>query len=96
MNKIVKYMMHRNSEGNLITPYFISDGGYFPVGNEYVGVTVDDDEVYIPETLTVLSEQDFKDFVVGLVLRNNEDELLNDENKLELANNWLSNNFEVI
>ena len=52
---IVEYKMHRNEQGSKITPYFIKDGGYYPVGNKLVGHTVDNGS-YIPSTLVVLDK----------------------------------------
>ena len=52
---IVEYKLHRNERGNLITPYFIKDGGYYVVCNKLVGHTVDN-ESYIPSTLVVLDK----------------------------------------
>ena len=52
---IVEYKMHRNEQGNMITPYFIKEGGYYPVGNKLVGHTVDNGS-YIPSTLVVLDK----------------------------------------
>jgi len=52
---IVEYKMHRNEQGNMITPYFIKEGGYYPVGNKLVGHTVNNGS-YIPSTLVVLDK----------------------------------------
>ena len=52
---IVEYKLHRNERGNMIIPFFIEDGGYYPVGNKLVGHTVNDGS-YIPSTLVVLDK----------------------------------------
>ena len=52
---IVEYKLHRNERGNMFIPYFIKDGGYYPVGNKLVGHTVNDGS-YIPSTLVVLDK----------------------------------------
>ena len=52
---IVEYKLHRNERGNMITPFFIDDGGYYGVGNKLVGHTVDNGS-YIPSTLVVLDK----------------------------------------
>ena len=52
---IVEYKLHRNERGNMIIPFFIEDGGYYPVGNKLVGHTVNDGS-YIPSTLVVLNK----------------------------------------
>jgi|TARA_R100001530_G_scaffold114321_1_gene81275 hypothetical protein len=52
---IVEYKLHVNERGNKFMPYFIKDGGYYPVGNKLVGSTVDNGS-YIPSTLIVLDK----------------------------------------
>ena len=52
---IVEYKLHRNERGNMIIPFFIEDGGYYPIGNKLVGHTVNDGS-YIPSTLVVLDK----------------------------------------
>ena len=93
VNKIVKYVMHMNNDKNLVTPYFIMNGGHFLVNHEMVGVTEDDDKVYVPTTLEELSEQQFIDFVVSLSLKDEEGNEMTSEQKTSLANSWLDNNF---
>ena len=51
---IVEYKMHVNKQGNLITPFFIDDGGHFLDGNKRVGIPVSDGS-YIPSTLVELN-----------------------------------------
>lgn len=41
---IVKYKMHDNE-----TPYFIQDGGHFPLNGEMIGVTKDSDSCFVPK-----------------------------------------------
>lgn len=86
-------MMHKNNENNLITPYFISNGGYFPIAGEMIGVTEDDSKVYIPDTLTFLTAAEFVDYIKTLSLKNEEGIELSLEEKEQIANNWLSVNF---
>jgi len=55
---IVEYTLDRNEQGNLITPSFIKDGGYFSTGNltestKLVGHTVDDSSS-VPSNLVEL------------------------------------------
>ena len=55
---IVEYTLDRNEQGNLITPSFIKDGGYFSTGNltestKLVGHTVNDSSS-IPSNLVEL------------------------------------------
>ena len=88
MIKIVKYLMHKNLEGNLCTPYFIEDGGHFITGNEMIGLTYDDSEVYVPETLTILTSEELVTHVKSLNM-SDEKGKLTIAKKESIANNWL-------
>lgn len=48
--KAVEYKLHRTNEGAMITPPFISDGGYFENGNKFIGAMDDTEKYYTPET----------------------------------------------
>ena len=55
---IVEYTLDRNEQGNLITPSFIKDGGYFSTGNltestKLVGHTINDSSS-VPSNLVEL------------------------------------------
>ena len=89
MIKIVKYLMHKNGNGNLITPYFIEDGGHFIKEGEMVGLTYDDTEVYVPETLTVLTNEELVTHVKSLTM-SGEEGILSDDDKETMADQWLS------
>ena len=93
MIKIAKYLMHRNSEGNKVTPYFIANGGYFIVGEEMIGITYDDDDIYVPDTLTVLTEEELVTHVKSLTLKTPEGHTLTLEEKESLAEKWLDDNY---
>ena len=90
--KIVKYLMHKNNDGNNITPLFIDNGGYFPDNNTLIGVTYDDSEIYIPETLTVLTKAELITFVKGLSFDDAEGNSKSVKEKKIMAEKWLSNN----
>ena len=59
----VEYKLHRNDRGNLTTPSWMSDGGYYqnPADNSMVGfVPVESErEWYVPDTALVLSQSEF-------------------------------------
>ena len=74
---IVEYTLDRNEQGNLITPSFIKDGGFFSTGNltestKLVGHTVNDSSS-IPSNLVELDR-------AALITRltNSEYSLIND------------------
>lgn len=45
--RMIRYLL----EGNRSTPLFVSNGGYFKVGHEWVGVSVDEDMYFIPSSV---------------------------------------------
>ena len=59
----VEYKLHRNDRGNLTTPSWMSDGGYYqnPADKSMVGfVPVESErEWYVPESALVLSQSEF-------------------------------------
>ena len=59
----VEYKLHRNDHGNLRTPSWMSDGGYYqnPADNSMVGfVPVESErEWYVPDSALVLSQSEF-------------------------------------
>lgn len=49
--KIVRYLL----EGNGTVPIFIENGGYYSIGAEIVGLSVDEDERHVPKTVKRMS-----------------------------------------
>lgn len=95
--RIVKYKKHKNYEGNLITPYWIEDGGFFAYDNIYVGIIDDESEYYTPKTnkqdsssdLEELDNDELKDYIENLPLKFiDEEEKIVDNRKV--AENWLT------
>jgi len=54
MKHIVRYLLE--ADGSI--PRFIEDGGYFPVDEELIGVSVDDKKRHLPHTVKKLSRAD--------------------------------------
>jgi len=59
----VEYKLHRNERGNLTTPSWMSDGGYYqnPADKSMIGfVPVESErEWYVPDSALVLSQSEF-------------------------------------
>lgn len=51
--KIVRYLL----EGQGSVPSFIENGGYFPVGSEIIGLSVDSTKRHVPTSLLELSNR---------------------------------------
>ena len=89
---IVEYKLHRNERGNMIIPFFIEDGGYYPVGNKLVGHTVNDGS-YIPSTLVVLDKAALITRLTNMgytVLDNNTERLATAEEIETTVDNFIS------
>lgn len=81
--------MHKDNNNSKTTPYFIKDGGYFENNKEFIGVTEDDDEIYVPTTLIVLTNTEFIDYIKTLTIKNIDGVELTLSEKQTLAENWL-------
>ena len=62
-NECIEYKLHRNDQGRLTTPSWMSDGGYYqnPADNTMVGfVPVEGErDWFVPDTVSMLTEQEF-------------------------------------
>lgn len=58
----IEYKLHRNDRGNLTTPAWMSDGGYYQAADKtMVGfVPVESErEWFVPDSVSMLTEQEF-------------------------------------
>lgn len=72
--KIVRYLL----EGNGTVPLFIENGGYYMVGPELVGLSVDEDERHVPATVHRLTRADLIARATDMGLKDMEGELLDE------------------
>jgi hypothetical protein len=102
MKHICKYKMHKDNNHRKITPYFISDGGYFIKGGEIIGITEDDDIIYVPkDTLITLTNDEFISYIKSLDLNDSQESkegslqevALDSTQKEDLAKAWLKERF---
>ena len=58
----IEYKLHRNDKGNLTTPSWMSDGGYYQAADKtmvgFVPVQAERDW-YVPDSVSMLTEQEF-------------------------------------
>lgn len=100
---IAEYLLHRNEQGHKIVPPFIVDGGHWwnPADFTMVGWIEDVRDYYIPDTLIVLTKEQFATrllgmhaitpFVVnngGLNINPANNTPMTNEQVVELANEW--------
>jgi hypothetical protein len=101
---IAEYMLHRNEQGHKVVPSFIIDGGHWwnPADFTMVGWIEDVRDYYVPDSLVILTREQFASRMLGMHAANpfveNPNPGLNldptnavpltDEQVVELANGW--------
>lgn len=84
--KLVRYLL----EGDGTVPLFVSNGGYWPVGGELVGASVDEDERHVPASVVRMTKADLLARLASMNLKDPEtQELLDEEAQAEKAQAWL-------
>lgn len=61
---VIEYMMHRIGGGSVrAVPEFVGDRGHWmsPIDNSFIGWVDDNRDYYVPDTITVLTKQQFVD-----------------------------------
>ena len=84
--KVVKYLL----EGVGTIPTAIADGGYWPVGSELVGVTVDDAHRYVAASYVSMSKADLISRLSGMDIKNQDGSSMSADDKLVALNVWLA------
>lgn len=87
MKHVVRYLL----EGDGSIPSFIEDGGYFSIGEEKVGISVDSSKRYVPATVIRLTRAELNARIKSCS-QNLDGSDLTDEQASELAQNLLSRN----
>lgn len=57
--KVIRYLL----EGNGSVPLFVCDGGYFPLNEEMVGVSHDEDKRHVPASVVRMTRVELLDHV---------------------------------
>ena len=59
----IEYKLHRNEKGNLVTPSWMSDGGYYqnPADNSLIGFVPSENERkwFVPDSVKTLTQAEF-------------------------------------
>ena len=90
--KVVRYLL----EGNGSIPLFVENGGYFLVGEEMVGLSVDETKRHVPDTVHRLTKAELvtrvKDLhkVEGVYINDLEGNPFTDERCEDMVDNWLT------
>lgn len=83
--QVVRYLL----EGDGTVPLFVENGGYWPVGAELVGVSVDENERYVPPTVVRMNRADLEARLAGMTIKNLNQEELDGAAKAALLDAWL-------
>ena len=63
---MARYVIRYLLEGDGTVPKFVEDGGYFPLGEELVGISVDEDKRHLPSSVVKMTEQGLVDRLVEI------------------------------
>lgn len=84
--QVVRYLL----EGDGTVPLFVENGGYWLVGEEMVGVSVDEDSRHVPATVQRMTRADLEARVVAMDMNQAlTGEPLDDAAKLAMLADWL-------
>lgn len=84
--QVVRYLL----EGDGTVPLFVENGGYWPVGSELVGLSVDENERHVPATVVRMARADLAARIAAMGLINIEtQELLDSDAQAAALQAWL-------
>lgn len=83
--QVVRYLL----EGDGTVPTFVENGGYWMVGHELVGLSVDEDARHVPATVIRMGRDDLIARIAGMGLKDQDGELLDEEAQAEKLQAWL-------
>ena len=83
---VVRYLL----EGDGTVPIFIKDGGYWMVGNELVGVSVDENERHVPSTVFRMAKADLTARLAAQEMHDRDGNLLDSAAKAVMLDAWLA------
>lgn len=86
MKHIVRYLL----EGNGSIPSFVEDGGYFPISEEMIGLSVDDSKRHLPSTVYKLTSSDLAARILLIGYKDSEGNLLTLEQCQVIADSFFS------
>lgn len=84
--QVVRYLL----EGNGTIPIFVEDGGYWMVGNELVGRSVDEDARHLPSTVVRMAKADLTARLAAMTFKDENGDPLDDAAKAVLLEAWLA------
>ena len=84
--KVVRYLL----EADGTVPICIEDGGYFMVGEELVGITVDASKRHVPSTLIQLSRTDLVNRAISIGMKDFEGNVLTNQQIQALIDAFLT------
>lgn len=86
---MAKYVIRYLLDGDGKVPVFVDDGGYYPNGYELIGLSVDDEQRYLPSTVQKLTKTELIAWIQA-VATDLSDNPLNEGQSTSAANSFLS------
>lgn len=86
MKHVIRYLL----DGDGTVPKFVDDGGYFIIGYEMVGISVDDEKRYLPLSVHKLTRVDLYARVDSMEMYGSDRNLLTSEEKHAIVDNFLT------
>lgn len=83
--QIVRYLL----EGDGTVPLFVEDGGYFLIGEERVGRSVDENLRHVPSTVVRMTKADLEARVSSIPFKDENGNELDGQGKLDILEAWL-------
>lgn len=83
---VVRYLL----EGDGTVPIFVENGGYWMVGQELVGLSVDEDARHVPSTVVRMAKADLTARLAGMSLKDEAGDPLDSDAKAALLDAWLA------
>lgn len=84
--QVVRYLL----EGDGSVPLFVENGGYFMVGEERVGLSVDESIRHVPSTVVRMSKADLTARIAGIPFKDDNGDELDEDGKAALLDDWLA------
>jgi len=89
---MAKHVIRYFLDGDGSVPKFVGNGGYFIKQNQLIGISIDDEQRYLPDSVIKLNKQDLINWVTLCEVKSIDKVLLNAEEIEDLVDYFLESN----
>lgn len=86
MKSVIRYLL----EGDGSVPLFVETGGFFPLGEELVGISVDETKRHLPATVHKLTKQNLIDRITLITPKHEDGSDLTAQEISDMANQFFA------